>query len=217
MLITSLSPRSPLNIIDIPVTMASKLEIPDGDILSVFLAPNGVSEDQPIWIDGQDQKQQISKSLARKLIRCLIDGYLSTGLINPQAAKPSVIILYSENQVLLFPNIFSIIGAGGTVATCPWEASVQELLYRVNSLQPVAVLCSRSSLGRVLEAAERSTKKFQIIIQDSITMDVWLQESHHSLISPHGRDWDVKWDETVANRPSVIVFSSGTTGYPKGT
>ncbi|ETI27746.1 hypothetical protein G647_00195 [Cladophialophora carrionii CBS 160.54] len=41
-------------------------------------------------------------------------------------------------------------------------------------------------------------------------------EEGRSFISDQETSWDTAWDEEIANRTAVMVFSSGTTGSPKG-
>ena len=192
------------------------LYMPEGNLPSVLLAENEVSEDQPMWVDTETDSQTITKSMARDLVRRLAHGYLSAGLVKPTAQPPSVVVLYSENQPIHFPNIFAVIATGGTVATCPWQATVDELLYRIKILRPTAILCSKSSMQRAVQARAMTDHRFEILVQDSATMDVMLHDSKKSLLSHHRHDWDESWNEEVANRASVIVFSSGTTGFPKG-
>lgn len=195
--------------------MAS-LYLPPRNLVSFLFADKGVSEEQPIWIDGQTCTQRIDKAQTRDLVRRLASGYMTTGLVRPQTLTPSVVVMYSENQPMLFPNILAVIAAGGTVATCPWQASVKELLYRVKILRPTAIVCSESSLNRALEARRKAGHTFEVLIQNSRVMEVARYDSGDSLVSHHPHDWDEAWNEEIASKPSVIVFSSGTTGYPKG-
>ncbi|KAH7144278.1 hypothetical protein B0J13DRAFT_622840 [Dactylonectria estremocensis] len=163
--------------------MAPFLNTPHGNIPPLFLVCNAVPDERLTWIDGTNMHQQVSKALGRQMTRRLADSYLSTGLGGPPAKRKNVTIFNSENQVIQFPNMLSIITAGGIVATCPWQASIGELLHRVNVLQPKAVVCFTESCEVSEQARQKSLWRFEIIMQDSSNMGVWKYSFGQPLIS----------------------------------
>lgn len=189
--------------------------IPDQNLLSILFAKNEVSEDFFAWRDAQDDTQSVTKSQARSLVRRLAHGYLSAGLIDPGNPDKDKVITMTENQVIGFPNVLAIIAAGGAVATCPWQATIPEILFRINILRPKAVICSKTTQALVTSARKLSEHQFTIIIQDSTNMTVQ-NEAGLSYISNEEHAWSTAWNDEVANSPTVLVFSSGTTGSPKG-
>jgi len=190
--------------------------VPNANLLSVLFAENHIKDSTVIWKDGRDERQNLSKGVVRKLVRQIADGYVTAGLIsNPPRSEREVFIFVSENQVIGYANILAVIAAGGIVATCSAQATVSELQFRINVLKPRAIVCSTTSLPLAKATLKSSPIPFEIIIQDSKLMIIQSSRGH-SYISKSEYIWSTEWNDEISNRPALLVFSSGTTGTPKG-
>ena len=190
--------------------------VPNLDLLSILFAENNFKDTSVAWRNGQNEQQNLTRGSARKLVRRLANGYIDAGLINPTHSERDVFIVISENQIIGFPNILAVIAAGGIVATCPSQATAPELLFRIKILHPKAIICSTKSLPLVVSALKVSPTPFEIVIQDSESMTVRNRRGI-SYISEREHAWSTTWNDEVGDRPALLVFSSGTTGTPKGT
>lgn len=184
-------------------------------LLSILFADDDLPDDRIVWRNGLDPTQVVTKSGARQLVRRLVHGYRSAGLVRSSAPEPSVFIMYCENQIMSSPHMLAVIGTGSIIATCPYQATVPELLYRVKLLKPTAVICSKETVERALSALRTSPHPFEIVVQDSAVQEIKNLKGH-SYISDQEESWDLTWSEEIASKPAVLVFSSGTTGTPKG-
>jgi acyl-coenzyme A synthetase/AMP-(fatty) acid ligase len=185
------------------------------DLIEV-LSNKNIPDDRVIWKNGEKLIEQLDRTSALQLSRRLSQGYLDAKLIERNRPGKDVFIVYSENQVIGFPNLISIVVAGGIVATCPWQATTHELLYRVNAVRPKAIICSEKSLPVALDAKSQATMPFEIIVQDTSRWTVYNQATGHSYISDRQYLWKNVSSDFEKDRASVLVFSSGTTGSPKG-
>ncbi|KAF1961189.1 hypothetical protein CC80DRAFT_543548 [Byssothecium circinans] len=113
--------------------------------------------------------------------------------------------------------MISIIGAGAIVATCPWQATVPELLSSIETVQPKAIVCSEKSLPNALVAKEQAKHPLEIIVQDTASWRVRNHTTGHSYTSNHEYVWEDASSDFSKDQASVLVFSSGTTGSPKGS
>jgi acyl-coenzyme A synthetase/AMP-(fatty) acid ligase len=191
--------------------------LPRKDLLSLVLGEdNGVPEDRKLWVDGEDEHRFLTKSQARKQVGRLSHGYRQAGLVRDRNGAADVVISFSENQLIGFVSTLAVLAARGIVATCPSQATSNELGTRVAMLKPTAVICSRTTVEVARETQRLTTSPFEIVIQDSTIMDV-CDERGRSYLSHQTHEWRSVERTDDLSKPAFLIFSSGTSGLPKGS
>ena len=109
-----------------------------------------------------------------------------------------VVSLLSENSIDFVIIYFGILMAGGIVHIIPPNSSDMQILSQIQKVNPVIILCSETMKNKITRI-----KHEHILISNMIT-DSLCSKVNHELI------------EDQFNEVSSIIFTSGTTGSPKG-
>lgn len=189
--------------------------VPAQDLLTFLFSQQDQPQDRALWTEAADPARSINRSQALTLVRRLSHTYTSRNILDPSLNHEQYVVTVTENQPLGFVHALAIIASGGVVATCPWQATRREILHRIDILRPKAVVCSKLTVETVVAARHEARQDFKIIVHDTGAMTVCDDEGE-SLLSDRERAWHTDWNNYIANRTAAVVFSSGTTGSPKG-
>lgn len=190
-------------------------DVPALDLLSFLFSQEDQPQDRALWTEAAYPARTINRAQALTLVRRLSHAYTSRNILDPSLDHEQYIITVTENQPLGFVHVLAVIASGGVVATCPWQASRREIVHRIDILRPKAVICSKATVDNVIAARRQARQDFKIIVHDTGAMTVCDDEGE-SLLSERERAWSTDWNNYTANRTAAVVFSSGTTGSPKG-
>ena len=125
------------------------------------------------------------------------------------------VLLRAPNNPMLVACWFAVLKAGGIcVATMPMLRS-GELKYIIDKANTSIALCDMT-IAEDLEAARRDTSALEHLVYfsaagDSSSADAGLERAMEN------KDGNFSNVETSADDISIIAFTSGTTGNPKGT
>ena len=144
---------------------------------------------------------------ANRIARVLVEDF---GLV-----PGGRVLLRAPNNPMLVACWFAVLKAGGIcVATMPMLRA-GELKYIIDKANTVIALCDMT-IAEDLEAARRDTNAlaqtaYFSAAGDSASSEATLERAMET------KDGDFSNTETSADDVSIIAFTSGTTGHPKGT
>ncbi|KAJ3547392.1 hypothetical protein NM208_g1544 [Fusarium decemcellulare] len=201
--------------------------LPDIDLLSLlFESPEcPTEEDTLLHIEASNVENAITKAQTRFYTKFIAQILRSRFGIGAQGPGKDVVVCISSGQILLPPLFYAVIAAGGVYSAASSSFTKKELARQINHGNAVLLVASPDCAHVAHEAAGLSgLSADRIIILNSSEGDRSLiDQARNNLLASaekYGQDlldWEVVTDpETLRTRPICLLYSSGTTGEPKG-
>lgn len=137
---------------------------------------------------------------------------IASYLINElEVKKEEKVAILSESRVEFGAAFFASVIAGTTFVPLDIKLTKHEITSILSSCNPTTVFVSNSYLNTVLEIQKEITSIKNIILLDSVD-----KESTYTSIYNLPNNYDAKFRHRSLNSTALIVYTSGTTGKPKG-
>ncbi|KAH0830902.1 putative acyl-coenzyme A synthetase [Fonsecaea pedrosoi] len=192
------------------------VDIPSVDLLTFLFSRTPFKDDDPIWINPSNPSNHVTLARARDLTHRIGQGYRDLGIGNHGAGR-DIVLSYVENQVMVAPNNFGVICAGGVHATCSVTATAFELARQIRLSRPKILICSAQTRDAAEDAIGQSgVDGIRLVMMVSTELDI-VDVGGKSIVSDRRLEWERVTDPAVLERTTAcLVYSSGTTGSPKG-
>lgn len=190
------------------------VDIPNQDILTFLFSSDRFQDHDPVWIEASSPDIFITKGKARKLTQQIGSSLRERGI-----GRDDVVIHFVENQVMIAPTAFGILCAEAICATCAPTATAFELARQINLSNPKIMICSNQTRKVTEEALAQSTvsRRPELLMMDSPNLDIKNPRTGRSILTSNLLEWKPITDPVeLADRTSLLIYSSGTTGLPKG-
>ncbi|KAJ4335142.1 hypothetical protein N0V95_008984, partial [Ascochyta clinopodiicola] len=208
---------------------AETYPIPNLDILTLLFDSEHslAKEDTPIHVSAADPSLVLTVSRARKLTQATSAALRKNYGIGEHGAGKDIVSVISTGHYLLPVLAYGVIGARGVFSAASAASTAGELskqiagagskvLITCEATRDVAVRAAeeagwgRNGGGRVLLMSEDAEWELRIVNEDGQLGDSLIDESE--LLA-----WEKITDpQVLENSLIVLIYSSGTTGLPKG-
>ncbi len=116
--------------------------------------------------------------------------------------KGDKVAVFSENRPEWIYSFFSIWQSKGIAVPIDFMSTADEVAYILNDCEPVSVFCSENNRETLLNAVSQTKYKPEIFVFEDMNFT--------------GENKDFEDWEPDKNDTAVILYTSGTTGNPKG-
>ena len=170
--------------------------------------------------DAADTSKRVNKRDLRQVIKRTAYTLRNSFGIGRDGPNQDVVLCISTGHFMLPALFFGIIGAGGIYSAASPAATASELAAQIQLIDAKLILCNTDTVSIAKEAAGKLSYPLSRVFCLGAGHDLSLHEAESGLLVPILRsmlDWRKVTDpDELANSVICILFSSGTTGFPKG-
>lgn len=186
-------------------------------------SPYALGNDATILhVDAVDETNYINKAQARTIIKRLAYVLRHQFDVGRDALYQDVVTCMATNDILLPTVFFGIIASGGVYSAASSSLTPFELSRQLKTSKSKIIIVSEDTLDVALKAAkECGIPLDRILVLESATHQRSLRDTvrpeRNYLQATSELNWARPTDrDTLEKMPICLMFSSGTTGPPKG-
>lgn len=178
--------------------------------------------DTVVYADAGNPDNSLTRAQLATIVKRLaysLRHELSVGASGPEK---DVVTCFTSNHLLLPAIFYSVIGAGGIYSAASVALTVPELARQIQGSNSTLIIASEDVAEKALEAAKLcKISPDRILILRSMGHDQALTPSIDSSRDYFAQTMELPWEkitdtQTLETRVVALLFSSGTTGVPKG-
>ncbi|KAI1621765.1 hypothetical protein EDD37DRAFT_567141 [Exophiala viscosa] len=198
------------------------VEWPKLDLLTLLFADSEHSlatDDTVLHASAEDTSCRLTKQglkrLSQQIAHCLRASYG----IGAQGPNKHVVTVMSHGQSMAPAVFFGIIAAGGVYSAASASLTVDELVHQVRLAQSQVIICSSEVKDVAWKAAMTChIRPENVLVLESIpSWSLRRLFDNVDILSRRQLDWERLTDQhQLEESIIVIIWSSGTTGVPKG-
>lgn len=182
-------------------------------------------EETLLHVEAANITNFLTKAQTRHYVKSIAHVLRSRFNIGGLGAGKDVVICISSGQILLPSLFYATIAAGGVYSSASNTVTDQELTRQINHGKATLLVASPDceELARMAARASNLSPDRILILDSYNGKRSLLDHAQHDLLDPSGKDdrilldWEVVTDaNTLRDRPICLIYSSGTTGQPKG-
>ncbi|HKJ27832.1 MAG TPA: AMP-binding protein, partial [Anaerolineales bacterium] len=122
------------------------------------------------------------------------------------------VTILAKNSVVHLDLLYGLPKIGAIFAPLNWRLTARELVYIVNDLEPRVFICEEEFLPVFEEMRDEIDVENVVTLRGVVIEGAAVYEDEVAAASPE-EPWQPEMD---GETPYAILYTSGTTGYPKG-
>ncbi|KAJ1955581.1 hypothetical protein EC988_001802 [Linderina pennispora] len=192
-------------------------EIPALDIPTFYLGAskaNGATPDTLAYVDIATRK-----ALTYGQLEDMHDR-IASGLVNNLGLKKGdIVMIFASNSIYYAPAYFGILASGAVCCTASSVFNASEIAYQFNDCGAKAVFVTKSQEKVMAQAIDEGLIKIcpqNVVSFEDVPSDPRFTSMQTMLSDKAYTRFQITTKEESANTLATIVYSSGTTGRPKG-
>ncbi|TLD36202.1 hypothetical protein E2P81_ATG03091 [Venturia nashicola] len=188
-------------------------EIPPVDLLTLLFA----KEDTLLHIDASNPSLSLNKSQARDLTKRIAYTLRHKYGIGKTSGELDYVTCISAGNYVLPTVFFGVAAAGGVFSSVSSSATAPELARLIKSAPSDLVICSPETQNIATQAAKAcGIPGERVLVVDAANVALREVTSEKDVLGQEMMDWKRLSKEEAENVPVCLIYSSGTTGLPKG-
>ncbi|QDS69439.1 hypothetical protein FKW77_005473 [Venturia effusa] len=194
-------------------------EIPPVDLLTLLFETDHCSakEDTLLHIDAANPSQSLNKSQARNLTKRIGHTLRHRYGIGSHHGKLDYVTCISAGNYILPTVFFGVAAAGGVFSSVSSSSTVPELARLIQSAPSDLVICSPETQDVAIQAAKVcGIPDDRVLVVDAPNVALREITSGKDVLGKDMMEWRRLSKEEAENIPVCLIYSSGTTGLPKG-
>ncbi|EXJ90666.1 hypothetical protein A1O1_03770 [Capronia coronata CBS 617.96] len=203
-------------------------ELPSLDLLTlIYESPEAWSKESTIvHAEAALPSNNVTKAQARDYTKRIAYHFRHTYGIGADGPGKDVVVCISSGQILLSDIFYGVIAAGGVYSAASSSFTPLELARQIKQGKSLLIVASPDCTNVAVKAAQKCGVPLdRVLVLDSMGGNRSIQDvlgKGQNLIEGDGKlnerlDWEVITDkEVLSNRVICLLYSSGTTGAPKG-
>ena len=120
--------------------------------------------------------------------------------------------ILAKNSIVLIDLLYGLPKLGAIFAPFNWRLTARELIYMVNDLEPKVLLCEPEFVPVLEEMLDEIDVEQLVSLRGAGIEGAWIYEDEIAMASD-AEPWQPPMD---GETPYAILYTSGTTGHPKG-
>lgn len=126
--------------------------------------------------------------------------------------KGDRVSILAKNSIVLIDLLYGLPKLGAIFAPFNFRLTARELIYMVNDLEPKVLICEPEFVPVLEEMRDQINIEHIVALRGAEIEGAWVYEEEVAAASDE-EPWQPQMD---GETPYAILYTSGTTGYPKG-
>ncbi|KAK8121134.1 4-coumarate-CoA ligase 2a [Apiospora kogelbergensis] len=198
----------------------AEIEIPALDFLTLlFESQHSLAQDSSVvHVEAAWPANKLTKADLRSYTEQVAHGLRTNYGIGVKGPNQDVVTVVGYGQILMPAAFFGVIAAGGVFSAASPSSTVAELSRQISQAKSNVVICGSEHLDVAAKAAAQCNLPARnVLVLDSTSRSLNSTTGHIKAISGTRLTWDRVTDrQALRDSLIVILWSSGTTGLPKG-
>jgi acyl-coenzyme A synthetase/AMP-(fatty) acid ligase len=177
-------------------------------------------EDSPVHAEAHDPNYVITKAQARNITRQFSHFLRHNYDIGSSGPNKDVVVSVSTGQSALACLFLAVVGAEGIYSAASPASTPADLARQIKDGPGKVLVCSEDllSLGEAAAKAAGLPRRNLLILKSYPSIELYSADGSTKCDFKQGHEWPrITTLTELENRTICILYSSGTTGLPKGT
>ncbi|KAF2664894.1 acetyl-CoA synthetase-like protein [Microthyrium microscopicum] len=194
-------------------------DIPKLDILTLLFESKHSTaiEQQPLHVDAENPNLKLTKAETRDLTKRVAHSLRHRYGVGA-GTEPSYVTCIASGSYVMPTMFYGVLAAGGIFSSVSSSSTVDELVRLIKGAPSDVVIYNEDTKDVVIAAAkECGIPADRLLLIDAPNVALRESATGKDVLTSEMLDWKrITSQKELESTPSCLIYSSGTTGLPKG-